>query len=276
MKVHNNNVVLSWNVMRASAELGIARVAIASTVNVGRFVFSTGPKPHYFPLDEDHPCEPDEPYGLSKVIAELQADTIVRRFPGTRIASLRLHWAIQTREFAMREDASWRSTDLWGYVQQDSAAEAFLLAVTVPDPTNRSANDVSGTTSSSPGSDAESGSEETVLEEFMVVETGTGFSGHERFYIVSPRLAVDLDKTTPSQLVERFYGHVPVKEGKDLDALGLVDCSKAKRMLGWVHRDYVPEKEDAVESAVAAVPTSQGYLWTLAKFIMTKLFRISS
>ncbi len=23
----------------------------------------------YFPLDEDHPCRPDEPYGLSKVCA---------------------------------------------------------------------------------------------------------------------------------------------------------------------------------------------------------------
>lgn len=30
-----------------------------------------GAKPDYFPIDEDHPCEPDEPYGLSKVYAEL-------------------------------------------------------------------------------------------------------------------------------------------------------------------------------------------------------------
>ena len=26
-----------------------------------------GAKPDYFPIDEDHPCEPDETYGLSKV-----------------------------------------------------------------------------------------------------------------------------------------------------------------------------------------------------------------
>ncbi|THH00236.1 hypothetical protein EW026_g2292 [Hermanssonia centrifuga] len=64
---HNTNVVISWNVLRAAAELGITRVAQASSVNVVTLVWSQGPKLHYLPLDEDHPCEPDEPYGLSKV-----------------------------------------------------------------------------------------------------------------------------------------------------------------------------------------------------------------
>ncbi|RDB26022.1 hypothetical protein Hypma_006917 [Hypsizygus marmoreus] len=50
-----------------------------------------------------HPCLPDEPHGPSKVISELQADTILRLSP--------------------------RSRDLWGYVEEDSAAEAFLIAI---------------------------------------------------------------------------------------------------------------------------------------------------
>lgn len=61
---------------------------------------------------------------------ELQSQTIVRRYPDMRIASLRLHYTIPNREFAMRED-SWRQRgDLWGWVQQDSAADAFLRAIT--------------------------------------------------------------------------------------------------------------------------------------------------
>ena len=30
-------------------------------------VFSVQPKFKYFPIDENHPTEPDEPYGLSKL-----------------------------------------------------------------------------------------------------------------------------------------------------------------------------------------------------------------
>lgn len=29
--------------------------------------YSQTPRIHYFPIDEEHPCEPDEPYGLSKL-----------------------------------------------------------------------------------------------------------------------------------------------------------------------------------------------------------------
>ncbi|VDB92297.1 unnamed protein product [Peniophora sp. CBMAI 1063] len=67
VKTHNDNVVMSWNVLRACAELGITRVAMASSVNVLPGLFSTRSHFEYFPIDEDHPTEPDEPYGLSKL-----------------------------------------------------------------------------------------------------------------------------------------------------------------------------------------------------------------
>lgn len=82
----SSNVVLSWNVLRACAEvcilekslspfqtspfrdqLNVTRVAQASTVNVITMVYSEKPKFEYFPIDERHPTLPDEPYGLSKV-----------------------------------------------------------------------------------------------------------------------------------------------------------------------------------------------------------------
>jgi len=50
-----------------SFQLGINRVAQASSVNIITLVYSQGPHFEYFPIDEDHPCLPDEPYGLSKL-----------------------------------------------------------------------------------------------------------------------------------------------------------------------------------------------------------------
>jgi len=55
------------NKLSCIQQLGINRVAQASSVNVITMVFSQSPNIHYFPIDENHPCLPDEPYGLSKV-----------------------------------------------------------------------------------------------------------------------------------------------------------------------------------------------------------------
>ncbi|EKM58424.1 uncharacterized protein PHACADRAFT_50982, partial [Phanerochaete carnosa HHB-10118-sp] len=68
---HNTNVVISWNVLRGAAELGIRRIAQASSVNVVQLVWSKQPTLHYLPLDEDHPREPDEPYGPLQTVCSL-------------------------------------------------------------------------------------------------------------------------------------------------------------------------------------------------------------
>ncbi|KAI0368798.1 NAD(P)-binding protein [Pilatotrama ljubarskyi] len=190
------NVVISWNILRAAAELGINRVAQASSVNVIPLVWTDHHDFEYFPIDEEHPCRPDEPYGLSKVICEIKADTIVRRYPSMRVASLRLSWSLPSREDALRDDPTRRKNDLWGYVQEDSAAEAFLLAV--------------------------------------AGENGK-WSGHERFFIVAPDTSANEETV---ELWQTYWRHVPLKEEKDLSGRkGFFDCSKAERLLGWVHKN---------------------------------------
>ncbi|KAF9446632.1 NAD(P)-binding protein [Macrolepiota fuliginosa MF-IS2] len=200
VQTHNSNVVLSWNILRACAELGITRVAQASSVNIVRMVFSVETNFQWFPLDENHPCEPDEPYGLSKLICEAQADTITRRYPTLRVASIRLHWAVPTRSHARRGDPKRASMDLWGYVQQDSAADAFLLAITC--------------------------------------DTSKWSKKHEAFFIAAPETAADEES---EKLMALYQPGVPVREGWKLTGRkGFIDCAKAERMLGWVHKD-VPE-----------------------------------
>ncbi|KZV98089.1 NAD(P)-binding protein [Exidia glandulosa HHB12029] len=197
-EAHNTNVVLSWNVLRACAELGINRVALASSVNAITLVYSKGPRFEYFPIDEEHPALPDEPYGLSKIIGEMQADSIVRRFPAMRIASIRLHWSTPSRAPACNQPSHRAKNDLWGWVQEDSGADAFLRAVT----------DESGR-----------------------------WSGHEVFFIASPEIAnTALDSRA---LREEFWPDVPLKS--DISgSKGFFNCSKAERLLGWVHKDVDP------------------------------------
>ncbi|MBC8336180.1 MAG: NAD(P)-dependent oxidoreductase [Anaerolineales bacterium] len=131
--VHNNNVVSSYNALRAAAELGINRVCQASSINAIGGAYSRLPHYDYFPLDEEHPTYNEDPYSLSKWICEIQADSFVRRYENMKIASLRIHGVAAERI----DSAKWQdsATDivvkhLWGYVRRDSTARACLLGVT--------------------------------------------------------------------------------------------------------------------------------------------------
>lgn len=129
----------------------------------------------------------------------MQADTIVRRYESMKIASLRLSWSIPQKSMAQKHNEN-RAKDLWAYVQEDSGAQAFILAI----------------------------------------EDNDRWSGHERFFIAAPHTAVD--EGTKS-LIAEYYPDVPVKEGKEpIGTQGLLDCSKAARLLGWHHSDELSQR----------------------------------
>lgn len=94
------------------------------------------------------------------------------------------------------------ASDLWGYVDQDSGAEAFLLALTC--------------------------------------DTSDWPSKAEAFYVASPTIGPNKDSR---KLKEEFWPNVPIKEGFEISGKkGFFDCSKAEKLLGWVHKDnIVPE-----------------------------------
>lgn len=149
--VHNNNVVSSYNALRAAVAVGIERVCQASSINAIGGLYSRRPRYDYFPLDEAHPTYTEDPYSLSKWICEIQADSIARRYPDISIASLRIHGATPDRDtFARRQKNSDQTAKhLWGYVRLDAVARACLLSISAD------------------------------------------FTGHERFYIVAPDTTSD-------------------------------------------------------------------------------------
>ena len=130
--VHNNNVVGSYNALRAAVENNIMAICQASSVNAIGQAYSRVPRYDYFPIDEDHPNYAEDPYSLSKWICEQQADAFARRYEGISIASMRFHWVLPDRAFAARHYANldWTPTKhLWAFTRRDAAADACLKAV---------------------------------------------------------------------------------------------------------------------------------------------------
>lgn len=126
--VHNDNVVASYNVLHAAAAARVRRICLASSVNAIGGMFSRQPRYDYFPVDELHPCYAEDPYSLSKRIAEEQAAAFARRVPGVSVGCLRLHVLRERDEGSHCDDVSYR--DLWGYTPLAMAARACLAAVT--------------------------------------------------------------------------------------------------------------------------------------------------
>ncbi len=132
--VHNNNVVGSYNALRAAAENGIMRICQASSVNAIGHAYSRRPRYDYFPIDEKHPNYSEEPYSLSKWICEAQADAFARRFEDMSIASMRFHYVAPNVEQAIAVYANYSEYDkfLWAWTELNAAADACLLSVEVP------------------------------------------------------------------------------------------------------------------------------------------------
>lgn len=133
--VHNNNVVGSYNALRAAAENGIRRICQASSVNAIGHAYSRRPRYDFFPIDETHANYSEEPYSLSKWICEQQADSFVRRYEGMAIASLRFHYVTREREAAValyRDAKTSVDKHLWAWTSLDAAADACLRSLTAP------------------------------------------------------------------------------------------------------------------------------------------------
>lgn len=76
------NVTGTANIMESALKNGIKKVIYASTWEVYG-------KPKYLPIDENHPCNPDHPYNITKHSGE-QLALSYNHLKGTQVVSLRL------------------------------------------------------------------------------------------------------------------------------------------------------------------------------------------
>ncbi|HEY9164840.1 MAG TPA: NAD(P)-dependent oxidoreductase [Candidatus Kryptonia bacterium] len=134
-RVFTVNTLGTFTVMQFAADKGIKKVVLASSESTLGFAFARrAASPDYFPIDEQHPLLPQDPYGLSKVCSEeilksysraYQIQTVALRFPWI--------WVPDEKEKEVyrkliSEYEKWYK-NLWAWVNVHDVSQAFSKAL---------------------------------------------------------------------------------------------------------------------------------------------------
>ena len=126
-----NNILSTYNVFSAAADLGLKKVVWASSETVLGLPFEKE-LPDYAPIDEQQTPFPESSYALSKLLGENMAAQFNRRF-GLPFAGLRISNIMEPDEYAkfptFWDDPTLRKWNLWGYVDARDVAQATRLAL---------------------------------------------------------------------------------------------------------------------------------------------------
>lgn len=130
----SNNVSSTYNVLRAAADSGVKKVVLASSTAAFGFIYATKLwAPDYLPLDEAHPSNPQDSYGLSKVLGEKIADSIVSVRRDMTVSSLRfpgVNFDLTYESFRERwRNPPARASGFWTYIDARDAAMTCRLAL---------------------------------------------------------------------------------------------------------------------------------------------------
>lgn len=200
----SNNVVSTYNVLKAASDLGVRRVVLASSV--AAYGFTYAPRlwpPEYLPLDERHPCKPQDPYGLSKVVGEQTANSFAEQgnmaISSLRLAGINFDLSYETFPERWQDPGGRRVGGFWSYVDARDASVACRLALEAT------------------------------------------FTGHKAFNVAAPTSSM---REPTHELVRRYVPGAPrVKEGLSGNWSG-VDSTKARSVLGFkaehVWERYIP------------------------------------
>lgn len=121
------NVMSTYNVFAAAAELGVERIVWASSETLIGIPLQDHP-PKFVPIDETHPRLPQFHYALSKLLGEEMAAQFNRwhgiPFVGLRISNIMLEADYRERFPGFWNDPLTRAWNLWGYVDHRDVALA--------------------------------------------------------------------------------------------------------------------------------------------------------
>ena len=199
----DTNLRGTWNVLLAAQESGVQRVVYFSSINALGQAEPTHPG-LYLPLDDDVPHHNVRNYSLSKHLCEEMCQAFAQRGGFTAIS---LRPSLVTTPGPSRhrwwdfmpDEFKLRSliADLWSYVDVRDVAEATLLALTAP------------------------------------------VENHTALLLTADE---NLTHTPTAEIVEKHFAHLPWPKASKEEYLArgefisLVDCSRAKQVLGWQPR----------------------------------------
>ena len=130
----NLNVAITNNVLAAAQAAGVKKIVCGSSLAVYGFYYpSIQITPDYLPIDERHPLQPQDPYGLTKLVGEKLSDALSQK-SGIQIASLRFSGIYTDMHRAQllqrKQNPLIRGTGaLWSYIDVRDAARACRLAL---------------------------------------------------------------------------------------------------------------------------------------------------
>ncbi len=132
-EVFSNNVTATYNVLNAASDRNVSKVVIVSSSAAFGFTYASRPLfPEYLPLDENHPCRPQDPYGLSKLVGEKTADSFAAAHDMT-ISSLRfpgVNYDLSYQNFPEKwKNPTARLGSFWSYIDARDAAMACRLGI---------------------------------------------------------------------------------------------------------------------------------------------------
>jgi len=130
----SNNVSATYNVLRAAVDSNVKRVVLASSTAAFGFIYATKLwAPEYLPVDEKHPSKPQDSYGLSKILGEQIADSIVSVHKEMTVSSLRfpgVNFDLVYESFRERwRNPASRASGFWTYIDARDAAVTCRLAL---------------------------------------------------------------------------------------------------------------------------------------------------
>jgi nucleoside-diphosphate-sugar epimerase len=220
------NVVGTVNVLEAAVREGVRKVIYASSNAVLGLTYQRRPlAPKYFPVDEEHPCEPQDAYGLSKLLSETTCKSYSDAF-GIQTICLRINsnWCLDRdgAEIAVLSGGLRGLTveELWKtrYLHSIEAAESEGDWPVPGPPSPR--NNLWCVTDARDGAEAFRLALET--DEIL----------HDIFLINGSDTCANVETAA---LIKRFYGDVEVR--KPLCGFAsLVSHQKATRILGFAPR----------------------------------------
>lgn len=127
----NVNVVGTVNVLEAALSSGIKKVIFASSGAASGFSFQRQEiVPKYLPLDELHPSEPQDPYGLSKLLAEIACKNYTDAY-GIQTICLRINhnWCLDRVGAEVAVQCGWAN----GMTVRELWEKRYLKVITDPD-----------------------------------------------------------------------------------------------------------------------------------------------
>jgi|GEM_PF-156926 len=197
---YRSNAMTTYHVLEAAANHDVENVVLASSINAMGASFQEAPMDvRYLPVDEEHPLTPRDPYALGKQTIELQADGFARRLGAPHsIVSVRFPWVGDVdglREKFVEPDRALSDLGPGSWATRND----LFAYVARPDAVR-----------------------------LLVSAVETDVDGHEAVFASAPDTSV---ATSSERLAEECYPDADVGDLSGTEAL--LDCSKARELLGW-------------------------------------------